>query len=742
MKRRLTLLLLIISLISALFMLTACDGDIPLGEWLSDEGEPDEDIGEVGDFYFDKESFDVYQKTEAGWSYITTVELPDDLPDSPDTPDNPSDNTPTTPKVDVYIGYDGYLFANDKPTGISLDRQEQDGVIEDTTLIMGAMSKHFPTKYLDLSASYAALMPYYNQSRSATFYSGSTVTEIWVHARSSGKINIGTAKISDIVNNKTNPSALSLRSSASYTVSAGLNKITLTTPLSVPFNSTVVLGGNGSVSLAYSSGIPLSDEQGHFASIGADASQTLIASSDGRNADKLYVKVVFDEDSLYESAIIDDTVTRFDVASLSNVVTGNTPYVYKNIHREFSGKRLTEIGIPVRKVSAIDDNQTFTFYVFKMKIKGDKINLDQTDSKKEGTAYTVKLPKDQLGNNKDAVNKYVYVDLTPYNIVVKYDQSLAFGKSDDTVTWGWANPGITNTAKYAFSSNATVAFNDTWAEGTPTSGLVFDVRVREAEVFDERMDRLASDKELTVGEKANLAMKAMKSAGKSDISFLGDSITTMSNYSNGSAADTTNSTIAKNVVWYGSGRYEVLSVYDTWWYQGLTSTGLKLLVNNSWSGDKLSENKSNPENSGKGLERCVQLHDDTGSNAGTNPDIITVFFGTNDEGIPLADFKPLYTQMLDKIKNKYPDADIFVLTLLQRSESATQQAKVASFNDAIKEIASAKGAFVVDIAEESGITRYNYIEYTLDGTHPNKAGMDLITNCFIDALYEKYAVGN
>lgn len=35
-------------------------------------------------------------------------------------------------------------------------------------------------------------------------------------------------------------------------------------------------------------------------------------------------------------------------------------------------------------------------------------------------------------------------------------------------------------------------------------------------------------------------------------------------------------------------------------------------------------------NGGAYIDRCVQLHDDTGENAGQQPDIIAVFLGTND----------------------------------------------------------------------------------------------------------------
>ncbi|MBO5384065.1 MAG: AraC family transcriptional regulator, partial [Ruminococcus sp.] len=125
-------------------------------------------------------------------------------------------------------------------------------------------------------------------------------------------------------------------------------------------------------------------------------------------------------------------------------------------------------------------------------------------------------------------------------------------------------------------------------------------------------------------------------------------------------------------------------VRHTWWRQAAFSSGLDVLVNNSWSGDQLGGT------SGKGLTRCDQLHDDTGSNAGTKPDIIAVFFGTNDLGRNVAPetFESLYTQMVDKMQAAYPGADIFLFTLLNCSDLDVTTEELYLYNDIIRNIAS------------------------------------------------------
>lgn len=96
-------------------------------------------------------------------------------------------------------------------------------------------------------------------------------------------------------------------------------------------------------------------------------------------------------------------------------------------------------------------------------------------------------------------------------------------------------------------------------------------------------------------------------AGKK-LSILGDSISTYRDYSNGTAADTTNSTIRSGAIYYPNSLS--LAVTDTWWYQIAEKLDMELLVNNAWSGSCMHQTRSGTV--GAYLDRCVQLHDDTG----------------------------------------------------------------------------------------------------------------------------------
>ncbi len=161
---------------------------------------------------------------------------------------------------------------------------------------------------------------------------------------------------------------------------------------------------------------------------------------------------------------------------------------------------------------------------------------------------------------------------------------------------------------------------------------------------------------------------------------------------------------------------------------------MNVLVNNSYSGDKVT---------GHGQTRCEQLHDDTGTNAGTNPDIIAVYLGINDfdGGVANDTFKTSYDTMISKMVAKYEEADIYLFTLLpNKVKEDSDSAKLLAYNTAIREIAEKYGCTVVDLYEDSGITAENMAQYTNDSDclHPNMAGMDEMTECFWNALYNKY----
>ena len=238
------------------------------------------------------------------------------------------------------------------------------------------------------------------------------------------------------------------------------------------------------------------------------------------------------------------------------------------------------------------------------------------------------------------------------------------------------------------------------------------------------------------------------------LSILGDSISTYTGVSND---PTVNSTLKGGSIYYNAG---TLGVYrdDTWWQQSADQMGLKLLVNNSWSGSCVYKDRAGTV--GAYLDRCVQLHND----AGEEPDMIAVYLGTNDfwsfpntlgtagaidyntlitdneQGTQYAEPTTTceaYAIMLHRMKQRYPDAEIYCFTLLPRSNQSESKVQMLhSFNDSLKEIAAYFDANIVDLYNDSGIKADDHFSfYVADNSlHPGPAGMDAITGCFTSAI--------
>lgn len=259
------------------------------------------------------------------------------------------------------------------------------------------------------------------------------------------------------------------------------------------------------------------------------------------------------------------------------------------------------------------------------------------------------------------------------------------------------------------------------------------------------------------------------------ISILGDSISTYAGVSNDSAA---NSTIAGNAVYYKENNEWGITREDTWWQQAIDKLGLELCVNNSWAGSGVmgwdtAVSTENPAGDGTvdytdytyaAKSRAQQLH-----TANANPDIIAVYLGTNDvknaksglstfasdknamlseaAGTGTSGVKKfsLYIRMVNKMLEKYPAAQIYLFTLLpNEAQNDVQIDCMQDYNQSIRDLVTyyqsqGKKVYLVDLYNDTSITRdFEVLKKHLANTlHPNDAGMDVITNCFLSSLVHK-----
>lgn len=220
-------------------------------------------------------------------------------------------------------------------------------------------------------------------------------------------------------------------------------------------------------------------------------------------------------------------------------------------------------------------------------------------------------------------------------------------------------------------------------------------------------------------------------------SILGDSISTLEGYN------------PKGYKVFYSGdncvKSGVHAMEDTWWDKVIGFFGGELLVNNSWSGSRVTKLPGNNElfPSGCSNERTSSLHINS-----LMPDVIIVYLGTNDwafgancgyETRVLADddneyFEPAYDNMLRKLRNNYPQSEIWCCTLSETFISKCPDFQfphkhggthIEEYNDIIRNVVRRNGCKLIDL--------YNYkMPYdSIDGSHPTDIGMSTIATIII-----------
>lgn len=244
----------------------------------------------------------------------------------------------------------------------------------------------------------------------------------------------------------------------------------------------------------------------------------------------------------------------------------------------------------------------------------------------------------------------------------------------------------------------------------------------------------------TVSSSPSLPETGSTYAGKK-LSILGDSISTYAGWLS-SGCET----------YYTGTNCGVASVNDTWWKKLMDALGMTLCVNNSWQGTRVTTIDGDAK--AGCMTRCQSLHTAT-----ENPDVIIVYMGTNDlnyvntqmgtydgsQDFPTitTTFREAYAIMLSKILTAYPNAEVWVGTLMQCERQGTVEFPernpttgdtINVFNDTIREIAGLFGVKVIDF-NKCGITYQNLSRYTgdynqtaLTGLHPNAQGHSLMAN--------------
>ena len=223
-------------------------------------------------------------------------------------------------------------------------------------------------------------------------------------------------------------------------------------------------------------------------------------------------------------------------------------------------------------------------------------------------------------------------------------------------------------------------------------------------------------------------------------SVLGDSISTFEGYN----------PQGYNLFYLGDNcrKSGVNDVTDTWWAKVIGFFGGKLLVNNSWSGSRVTKLRLSKAlfPSGCSDERTSSLHMNS-----VMPDVIIVFLGINDWAfgaetgtrayIPPKDQNELflfaYDNMLKKLKNNYPVSEIWCCTLSETYISECPDfifpyeyagIHIEEYNEIIRRISSENNCKLIDLYS------YRMPYNSIDGSHPTNEGMTTIATGIIRSV--------
>ena len=227
--------------------------------------------------------------------------------------------------------------------------------------------------------------------------------------------------------------------------------------------------------------------------------------------------------------------------------------------------------------------------------------------------------------------------------------------------------------------------------------------------------------------------------GIKKFSVLGDSISTLEGYNPaGYSVFYTGDNCVKSGVY---------NMTDTWWGKVIDYYDGELLVNNSWSGSRVTRlpGQENLFPSGCSDERTSQLH-----RGNIMPDVIIVNLGVNDwasgvetgEYAHIADyqydiyseFSSAYDSMLKKLRLNYPQSEIWCCTLNKSFIAGFPDFKfpeliagnsIRDFNEIIYAKAQINHCKVNDLSD------CNILYDSIDGVHPTERGMKVIADAVI-----------
>ncbi len=190
-------------------------------------------------------------------------------------------------------------------------------------------------------------------------------------------------------------------------------------------------------------------------------------------------------------------------------------------------------------------------------------------------------------------------------------------------------------------------------------------------------------------------------------------------------------------------------VEHTWWMQIIDRLGAKLGINDSWRGTTVDGKSKTDKTAISNVQRIQNL----GANG--SPDVILLFGATNDYGqlnivdtfnkskmptevdlttIQWGALSQAFAHTILRIKHFFPDAQI-VAVLPARTKSYYGSTELRNGNNLLSKVCDHYGVPYVNL-----FTSTLTSSYLPDGIHPNKEGMDIITDAVMKVMLEQCTV--
>jgi lysophospholipase L1-like esterase len=170
-------------------------------------------------------------------------------------------------------------------------------------------------------------------------------------------------------------------------------------------------------------------------------------------------------------------------------------------------------------------------------------------------------------------------------------------------------------------------------------------------------------------------------------------------------------------------------VNDTWWMRVIHGLGGVLERDNAYSGSCVTD--------GYGLGRGACTPERIGALG--QPQVILIFMGANDMGfqVPEEEFRASYPLMLSRLRQAYPQAEIWCATLINGQKVLPDEpyfmgqdptTPVEPFSSIIRQAAAQAGAKLVDLAKA------DLLYDAIDGCHPTSHGMEQLAGLWLEAM--------